>query len=90
MAETSSGVYITRLDGHWIERSCTHETLVASLSGDGDNGFPTLLRNLERPVLHVTNDVWVVHLAANETLGVEDGVLGVGVEGVLGGVTDTI
>ena len=56
---------------------------------DSDGGFTVFLHDLEGPVLHVADDFWVVHLAANETLGVEDGVFRVGVEGVLGGITDT-
>ena len=43
---------------------------------------------LKRPRLHVVLDVLVVEFAANETLGVEDGVLGVGGQLVLGGIAD--
>lgn len=56
---------------------------------DLDTGLPTLARNLERPVLHVALDLGVVGLAANKTLGVEDGVLRVGVERVLRTITNT-
>ncbi len=51
-------------------------------------GFPALLLNLERPVLHVALDVTIVHFTTNETLRIEDGVSWVGVEGVLGAVTN--
>jgi len=37
----------------------------------------------------VTLDFRIVHLATNQTLRVKDGVFRVGVEGVLGGITDT-
>ena len=70
-------------------KNWTHEALVTTLGVHSDDGFPALLCDLEGPVLHILLNIGVVHLAANETLGIEDGVLGVGVEGVLGGVTDT-
>ena len=57
---------------------------------DLDARLPTLPRDLERPVLCIAFDFRVIRLAANETLGVEDSVLGVGVEGVLRRVTITI
>ena len=56
---------------------------------DLDVGLPTLAGDLERPVLHVALDLGVIELATNETLGVEDGVLRVGVERVLRAVTNT-
>ena len=37
----------------------------------------------------VTLDLRIAHLATNQTLSVKDSVFRVGVEGVLGGVTDT-
>ena len=40
-------------------------------------------------MLHVALDLGVVSLAANKTLGVEDGVLRVGVERVLRTITNT-
>ena len=59
---------------------------------DLDARLPTLLRDVEGPVLHITFDFdfRVVRLAADETLGVEDSVLGVGVESVLHRVIITI
>lgn len=56
---------------------------------DLDRWLAVLLVDTEWPVLHVANNIWVVHLAANKTLSVENGVLGVGVVGVFGAVTDT-
>ena len=56
---------------------------------DLDVGLPTLAGDLEGPVLHVALDLGVIELATNETLGVEDGVLRVGVERVLRTITNT-
>ena len=56
---------------------------------DLDSGLVILLDDLERPVDLVALNLWVVNLAADETLGVEDGVLRVRVVCVLGGVTNT-
>jgi hypothetical protein len=62
-------------------------TLLATVL-DVDSGLAILVVDLERPVLHVLLHVSVVELTSDETLGVEDSVLRVGVEGVFGGVTD--
>jgi hypothetical protein len=62
-------------------------TLLATVL-DVDSGPAILVVNLEWPVLHVLLHVSVVELTSDETLGVEDSVLRVGVEGVLGRVTD--
>ena len=40
-------------------------------------------------MLLITQYFWIIHLTTDETLSVEDGVFRVGVEGVLGGITDT-
>ena len=40
-------------------------------------------------MLLVTLDLRIVHLATNQTLSIKDSILRVGVEGVLGGITDT-
>lgn len=50
--------------------------------------LPTLLNDLEWPMLDVALDFGLVHLATDETLSVEHGVFWVGVECVLCGVTD--
>ena len=55
---------------------------------DSNGGFSVDLLDLERPVLDVALNVTIVHLASNKTFGVEYGVAGVRVEGILGGVTD--
>lgn len=56
---------------------------------DLDGWFATLLTNGERPVLHVALDIWVIYLATNEALGIEDRVAGVGGICILSSVTDT-
>ena len=43
---------------------------------------------LERPVLHVILNASIVELATDETLGIEDGVVGVHGDLVLGGISD--
>ena len=69
------------------ERS--HEMAVVSFVLNSDSGFAVLFCDAEWPVLHVADDVLVVHLATNEALGVKDSVFGVRVEGVFGAVADT-
>mmetsp|Transcript_8363 Transcript_8363/g.13275 ORF Transcript_8363/g.13275 Transcript_8363/m.13275 type:complete len:629 (+) Transcript_8363:30-1916(+) len=44
--------------------------------------------NLEREVLHVVHDGGIVHLAANQTLSIKDGVVRVHGRLVLGGISD--
>ena len=39
-------------------------------------------------MLLITQYFWIIHLTTDETLSVEDGVFRVGVEGILGRVTD--
>ena len=58
------------------------------LAADAHVRLGVLLDHLERPVLHVRLDARVLELATDETLGVEDGVLRVGGELILGGVAD--
>lgn len=54
-----------------------------------DRRLPTLLNDLERPVLDVVLDFRLVHLATDETLSIEHGGFWVGVEGVLCRVTNS-
>jgi len=65
------------------------EFLVLTLEIDNDSWFVVGAGfNLERPELDVLLDEFVGELAANQTLSVEDGVLGVSRGLVLGGVTN--
>lgn len=64
------------------------EVLGLALELDLGNGLAGLLDDLEGEVLHVGLDLGVLELAANEALGVEDGVVRVHGDLVLGGVTD--
>ena len=66
----------------------THELPVLAAVLDLNSGLVVLLNDLEWPVLLVPNDLGVVDLAANETLGVKDSVFGVAVVRVLRGITD--
>ena len=56
---------------------------------DGDVGFPALVGDLERPVLHVLLDILIVHSATNQPLGVKHRVCRVRMESVFGAVSDT-
>jgi len=47
------------------------------------------LKGAHVPMLLVSLDFRVIHLTTNQTLSIKDSVFRVGVEGVLGGVTDT-
>lgn len=56
---------------------------------DLNRRLPTLLNDLERPVLDVALDFGLVHFTTDETLSVEHGVFWVGVECVLCRVTNS-
>jgi len=64
------------------------EGLRLSLVFDLDDGLATLVDDLEGEVLHISLDLRIIKLAANQTLGVEDCVLGVHGDLVLGGISD--
>lgn len=64
------------------------EGLLLALELNLDDRLAALLNNLEGEVLHIRLDLSVVELAADQTLGVEDGVVGVHGDLVLGRVTD--
>jgi hypothetical protein len=89
MALISSGDWKEGQSSAPRSRTRTHKVTLFALVRHGDCGFAVLLLDLERPVLKIALHVLVVHLAANKTLSVEYGVLGVGVVGVFGAVTDT-
>ena len=54
-----------------------------------DDGLPTLVNDLERPVFHVSFDLWFVVFPTDQTLGVEDRVGGVGVVRIFSAITDS-
>ena len=64
------------------------EDLGLALELDLDDGLATTVDDLEGEVLHVGLDLSIAELAADQTLGVEDGVVGVHGDLVLGGITD--
>jgi len=64
------------------------ELLSLTLELDLENGLGGLLNDLEGPVLHISLDLGVLETTTDETLGVEDGVVGVHGDLVLGGITD--
>lgn len=64
------------------------EGLLLALELNLDDRLATLVDDLEGEVLHVGLDLRVGELAADQTLGIEDSVLGVHGDLVLGGITD--
>ena len=65
------------------------EGLLLTLVGDLDGRLVVVAGvKLEGPVLHIALDGRIAELTTNQTLGVEDGVLGVHGDLVLGGVTN--
>jgi hypothetical protein len=67
----------------------TYEFTCLVLEANLDSRLPTIVDDIERPVLHISLQLLFVHFTTNETLSVENGVLGIGVVCVLGGVPDT-
>lgn len=67
----------------------TYELFLLALVGDLNDGTTSPVDDTERPVLHILLDIRLLSPATDETFGVEDRVLRVGVVGVLGGVSDT-
>ena len=68
----------------------THELLVLATVLHPDVGLAGLVEDGEGEVLDVGLHLRIRELATHETLGVEDGVLRVGVERVLRAVTNTV
>jgi hypothetical protein len=64
------------------------ELLLLALELDLHDGLSGAVDDLEREVLHIRLDLGVGELAADEALGIEDGVGGVHGDLVLGGITD--
>mmetsp|Transcript_25585 Transcript_25585/g.56613 ORF Transcript_25585/g.56613 Transcript_25585/m.56613 type:complete len:231 (+) Transcript_25585:1414-2106(+) len=80
---------LLHLDEHHGGDLLGGELLGLALEGHVDDGLGGgALGDLEGPVLHVRLDNGVLELAADQPLGVEDGVGGVHGHLVLGGVTD--
>ena len=65
----------------------TYEVLRLALVLDLDVGLATLADDVEGEVLHVGLDLGVIKLAADETLRVEEGVVGVHGEPTLCGIS---
>jgi len=64
------------------------ELLGLALELDLNDGLGLLLNDLEGPVLHISLDLSVGKTTTDETLGIEDGVVGVHGNQVLGGITE--
>ena len=64
------------------------EGLGLALELNLDDGLASTVDDLEGEVLHISLDLSIGELAADETLGIEDGVLGVHGDLVLGRITD--
>lgn len=72
-----------------VAREDTYEGLLLALVFDLNDGSALPANNSERPVLLILLDVGLVDTTTDETLGIEDGVPGVGVESVLGRLSDS-
>jgi hypothetical protein len=70
------------------DHGATYELLLLALVLDLDDGLSTLVDDLVRPVLHVGLNIGIRELSSDESLGVEDGVVRVHGDLVLGGITD--
>ena len=79
---------LTHLDEDHSRDLLRGELLGLTLELNLDDGLGSLLDDLERPVLHIGLNLSVVKTATNETLGIEDSVVGVHGDLVLGGITD--
>jgi hypothetical protein len=64
------------------------EGLGLALEIDLDEGVAFLVNDSERPVLHISLDFGIVETTTDETLSIEDGVLGVHSSLVLGSITN--
>lgn len=64
------------------------ESLGLALKLNLDEGVAVLVNDSERPVLHISLDFGIVEATTDETLSIEDGVLGVHSSLVLGSVTN--
>jgi hypothetical protein len=64
------------------------ESLGLALELNLDEGVAVLVDDSERPVLHISLDFGIVEATTDETLSIEDGVLGVHSSLVLGSVTN--
>lgn len=69
----------------WI----THEITSLALVVDLDSRLPTLVDHIEREVFNIPLEFIVIHLTTNETFGIKDSILGVGMESILGSVSNT-
>lgn len=79
---------LTHLGEHHGRDLLWGEGLGLALELNLDVGLATLLDDLEGEVLHVGLDLRVLELAANQPLRIEDGVVGVHGDLVLGGISD--
>jgi len=68
----------------------TYQILVFTPVLDSDNRFTVFAFDLEWPVLHITLNLRIFHLATDQTLRVEYCILRVRMECIFSGVTDTI
>ena len=79
---------LLHLDEHHGADLLGRELLVLAVNLHQNVRLVVAVDNAERPCLGVALDGWVVPRAADETLGIEDGVLGVQGQLVLGGVAN--
>jgi len=79
---------LTHLDQDHSGNLLRSELLVLTLELNLNDGLGSLLNDLERPVLHIRLDLSIGKTTTDQTLSVEDSVVGVHGDLVLGGITD--
>ncbi|KIO23629.1 hypothetical protein M407DRAFT_26914 [Tulasnella calospora MUT 4182] len=77
--DASNRVSPGNLQSHRRRRQRTYELLLLALAGDLNDGTTRPVDDTKRPVLHILIGVGLLSPATDETFGIKDGVLGVGV-----------
>ena len=82
------GSVVSQSSSKWISSKKTYELLLLSSVFNLDDWLGTLVNDLEWPVLHVGLNLGIGELSSDQSLSIEDGVVWVHGDLVLGGITD--